>query len=95
MANAKMCAYSQSDHALPQWKCVLRCCVKCPIINIPDQETYDQYPDTSPSIRFHIYHLIARCTKHVRLPLTEKKFVASVNRILLQDNQQKYTQEKS
>ena len=40
-------------------------------------------------------HLIARCTKHVRLPLTEKKFVASVNRILLQDNQQKYTQEKS
>ena len=54
MAKAKMCANSQSDHVLPNWKCVLRCCTKCPSINIPDQETYDQYPDTSPSIRFHI-----------------------------------------
>ena len=34
----KMCAYSQSDHALPQWKCVLRCCAQCPSINIPGQE---------------------------------------------------------
>ena len=35
-AKAKMCAYSQSDYALPQWKCVLRCCAKCPSINITD-----------------------------------------------------------
>ena len=49
------------------------CCAKCQSINIPDQETDDQYPDTSPSIRFHIYHLIARCTKHCRLPLTGKE----------------------
>ena len=27
MAKATMCAYSQSDHALPHCKCVLRCCV--------------------------------------------------------------------
>ena len=72
MAKAKMCAYSQSDHTFPHWKYVLRCCAKCPSINISDQETYDQYPDTSPSIHFHIYHLIARCTKHERLPLTDK-----------------------
>ena len=26
-----------SDHALPHWKCVLRCCDDCPCINIPDQ----------------------------------------------------------
>ena len=72
-AKATKCAYSQSDHALPQWKYVLQCFSKCPSINIPDQETYDQYPGTSPSIRSHIYHLIACCTKHYRLPLTNKK----------------------
>ena len=73
IAKAKMCTYSQSDHALPHWKCVLRCCAKCTSINIHDQETDYQYPNTSPSIRFHLNHLIASCTKHVRLPLTDNK----------------------
>ena len=73
MTNATMCANSQSDHALPYWKCVLHCCAKIPSINNPDQETYDKHPNSSPSIRFCIYHLIARCTKHVRLPLSNKK----------------------
>ena len=48
MAKAKMREYSHSDHALPHCKGVLRCCDKCTSINITDQETYDQYPDTSP-----------------------------------------------
>ena len=95
MAKETICAYSHSDHPLPHWKYVLRCCDKFPGINITDQETYDQYPDNSLLIRFHIYHIIARCTKHGRILLTGKNFVASVNRILIQDNQQKYTQEKS
>ena len=73
MAKATLCAYSKSDHALPHWKCVLQCCAKFPRINLPDQETDDQYLDTSPSIRFHIYHIIASCKKHGRLPLTDKK----------------------
>ena len=72
MEKSTMCAYSQSDHVLPHWKCVLQFCAKPPIINLPYQETDDQYPDTSPSTRFHIYHMIASCTKHVRLPLTNK-----------------------
>ena len=62
-----MCAYSQSDHVLPHCKCVLKCCAKFPSIDLPDQETDDQYPNTSPSISFHIYHMITRCTKHGRL----------------------------
>ena len=70
LAKAKMCAYSQSDHVLPHWKCVLKCCAKCPKIHLPAQETYYQYPDTSPSIIFQIYHLNARCTKHVSITLT-------------------------
>ena len=73
MENSTICANSQSDHALPHWKFVLRCCAQYPSINIPDQETYDNHPNPSLSIRFHIYHLIARCTKHGRLPLTDNK----------------------
>ena len=42
MANAKMCTYPQSEHALPHWKCALRCCADCPCINLPDQETDNQ-----------------------------------------------------
>ena len=73
MAKAKICTYPQSDHALPHWKCVLQCCEKFPCINIPDQETYNQYSETTPSIRFHIYHIIARCTAHGRILLKDKK----------------------
>ena len=68
-----MWANPQSDHALSHWKCVLRCCAQCQSINIPDQETYDNHPNPSPSIRFYVYHLIACCTKHGRLPLSDNK----------------------
>ena len=37
MANATIFTYPKSDHALPHWKCVLRCCAECPYINLPDQ----------------------------------------------------------
>ena len=39
MANATMCTYPQSDHALSHWNHVLRCCSECPYINLSDQET--------------------------------------------------------
>ena len=60
-------------------------------VNLPDQEIDDQYSETSPSILFHIYHIIALCSTHERLPLNDKKMIASVNSILLQKNPQKYT----
>ena len=41
MEQATMCAYNQSDHALPHYKYVLRCCADVPCINLPDQETYN------------------------------------------------------
>ena len=69
-----MCVYPQSDHALPHWKCVIRCCAKCPSVNLTEQEIYYQYSNTSLSIRFHIYHLIARCLTHGRLLLTDNLF---------------------
>ena len=95
MAKETMWANSQSDHALSHWKCVLRCCAQCPSINIPDQETYDNHPNPSPSIRFHIYHLIARCKNMAGFCYPTGKFVKSVKRVLLQDNQQRYILEKS
>ena len=52
---------------------VLKWYAKFPGINLPEQETDDQYPDTSTSINFHIYHIIACCTKHGRLPLKDRK----------------------
>ena len=73
--NATMCTYSQSDHALPHWKYVLRCCAKCQCINLPEQETDNKYSETTPSILFHIYHIIGRCTAHVRIPLKDKNML--------------------
>ena len=90
-----MCKYPKSDHALPHWKCVLRCCEFFSCINIHDQETDNQYLETTPSIGFHIYHIIGRCTAHSRIPLKDKKYVTCVYKNLHQITIQKYTPEKS
>ena len=73
MAKATMCAYSYSDHSLPHWKFLLRWCADCPRINIPEQETYIQYSYTTPSIRFHVYHIIAHFTDHGKIILKDNK----------------------
>ena len=73
MAKDKICTHPQSDHAIPHCKCVLQCCADYPCINLPDQEKDNQYSETTPSIRFHIYHIIARCTAHGRIKLKYKK----------------------
>ena len=73
MDNATMCTYPQSEHGLLHWKRVFRYCADCPCINIPDQETTKKHDKTTPSIRFHIYHIIGRCTSHGRIPLKDKK----------------------
>ena len=54
MEKATMCTFTQSYHTLTHWKFVMRCCAKCPRVNFSDQETYDQYYNASPSIRFHM-----------------------------------------
>ena len=52
MAQATMCAYPQSDHALPHWKCVLWCCADCPCINLPNQETDKNTKKQYPQLGF-------------------------------------------
>ena len=54
-----------------------------------------QYEETTPSIRFHVYHIIARCTAHGRILLKDKKYFTCVNKNLHQTNLEKYTPEKS
>ena len=73
MAKATMCAYPHSDHALPHWKYVFQLCADYPCINIPDQKTDNYYSETTPSIRFHIYHIISCCTAHGTIPFKDKK----------------------
>ena len=60
MEMSKISAYPQSDHVLPQIKCVLQYCAKFPRTNIPDQETDDQYSNKKS---FHLFsHLSYNCT---------------------------------
>ena len=73
MEKVTICTYPQSDNALPHWKYVLWCCAECPYINLPDQVKNIKDKETTTSIRFQIYHIIARCTEHGRFPLKDKK----------------------
>ena len=84
MEKSTMRTYPQYYHALPSWKCVLRFCDDCPCINLPGQETDNGYSETTPSIEFHIYHIIVCCTAHGRIPLKDKKYVTHVNKNLHQ-----------
>ena len=67
-----MCTYPQSEHTLTHWKYALRCCADCPCINITDQETTKKHDETTPSIRFHIYHIIGRYANHGIISLKDK-----------------------
>ena len=67
MENDTMCTYTQFDHSLPHCKCVLRCCSEFPYINIPDQETNKKHEEKTPSIRFHIYHIIGQVHPGLRV----------------------------
>ena len=73
MAKAEICKYLQSDNGLPHLKFVLRCCAHCPSVNLPDQGTDKKHEETTPSIRFLIYHIIARCTARGIIPLKDMK----------------------
>ena len=95
MEKATICGYPHSDQALSHYKCILQCCVKYPCVNIPDQETYDRYSNMTPSIRFHIFYIIANCAAHIKLTLNDKIIVACVSRILIQNISQKFTLERA
>ena len=95
MEKATMCEYPQYDHALSHQKCVLRFCAKLPCINLPDQETYNQYSDTTPSIRFHIYHIISCYIYHDLFPLKNNKICRMCKQVSSSDKSTKiYTRKE-
>ena len=80
MAMATMCAYTPSHHEFLHWKFVLHSCPSCPSIDLTGQDSDSFHSTTSPTIRFHVYHLIAHCTVHERHPERNLKLL-----IYLQD----------
>ena len=56
--DATVCKYPQYDNVLLHCKFVLWCYFECPHINLPDQETNKKHEETTPSIKFHIYHIV-------------------------------------
>ena len=71
---ATMCAYSQSDHALLHWMCILICCTQYPNISIPDQETDDKHTNLSLIV------LIGQFCAHTTIGIS---FVSHQNKYLL------------
>ena len=51
-----ICASPPSQHELPHWKYVLRCCYNYPLIDFPFQESDRNNSNTSTSVSFHIYY---------------------------------------
>ena len=94
VVKAIMCTYPHSDHALSHWKYVLRWCADCTCINLPNQETDNHYSETTPSIRFHIYHTIAHCSDYGRIPLKDNKKCNMCKQESSSDESKIYTLEK-
>ena len=52
---------------------MLRCFEQCPHIDFLYQELNNFHTTTFPTIYFHVYNVITRCTMHVPQPLEDKK----------------------
>ena len=70
-----MCAYPSSKYALPHWKCVFNGCAKCSSSYLPIPESYHKNHHVSPTICFHAYQQISRCTVHGRRLFRKKSIV--------------------
>ena len=60
-------------------------------VNIPDQKIDKNYEKKTPSIRFHIYHIIGSYTAYGGIPLKDKRYVTCVNKNLHQITLKSYT----
>ena len=67
------CVYPSLKYELPHWKCVLHCCVQYPQIDLPSSESDQHHSNVSPTIRFHVYQHISRCTVYGRQHFNKKK----------------------
>ena len=73
----------------------MRFCAEFHCINIPDQETTKKHDKPTPSIRFHVYHIIGRCTTHGRISLKDKNICYMFKQESLSDTSTKiYTRKE-
>ena len=59
MAMGKNCLCPSQHYGLPNWKCVLLCCEKCPSISIHHQDTSTDAKNMCSTIRFHVYRNVS------------------------------------
>ena len=95
MANTTICTYHQYEHAPPHWKCVLRCCAKCPCINLPNQKTKQKRKKQHPQLGFTFITSLDVVLLMVEFHLKTKKYVTCVDKNLYRIHLQKYTPEKN
>ena len=94
MVKATMCTYPQSCRVLPHCKFLLRCCANSFCINLTDQGTNKIHEEATPSIKFHIYYTIARCTARSRIPLKDNKICYMCEQEYLPDSSTKINTRK-
>ena len=68
IAIATMCDFLSNKHALPDWRCVFRCCENFPIIVPPGQDAYSDSPNACPKTHSHFYKVVLRYTFHGSCP---------------------------
>ena len=95
MEQATMCAYPQSDHALPHWEFILWCCAGCPHINLPDQEQIKNMKKQHPQLGFTFITSLHVVLIMVEFHLKTIKYFTCVNNNLHQITLQKYAPEKN
>ena len=88
-----MFPYNSEHNAMNHWKCVLRCCDKCPSMVIPNQEANRDTPHTYPKIHFHVYINVSHCTMHGIHPNGENTTCCMFSTVASADTTEKiYTQ---
>ena len=73
IAMSTMCAYPLSKFSLPHWKYDLNFCAQCTRTDLPILESDQHNFCINPTVSFHVYQQIERCTVHGRRPFNENK----------------------
>ena len=68
-AFSTMCSFPVESIHIPHFDCVLKCCTKCPNLQIPAEECSTD--DQIPYIKYHIYKNVYRCTLCGQLPFED------------------------
>ena len=72
MTMVTMFSCDSKHNGLPNWKCVLHCCDKCPSIFQPIKEANKNTTQAYSTTSFHVYRNVSHCTVHGQLPYNEQ-----------------------